>query len=87
MPDLTLGLFQGNDYTITPVEIENCYSDCILLISLWGENKIGSSLFGSYRIMATDDMIELAEEHKLPITLAVNETKSLLIDLQHYIET
>jgi len=32
----------------------------VLLISLWGENKLGNSLFGSYRIMASDDLLELA---------------------------
>lgn len=70
MPDLEGGMFQGNDYSIPAEEIGKCYPDCILLITLWGQNVLGSNLFGSYRIMASDDVIELVEEHKIPISLA-----------------
>ena len=44
-------------------------------------------MFGSYRIMASDDLVELLEEHKLPISIASGEAKQLMIDLQHFIES
>lgn len=87
LEDLSSGLFQSSDYTIPAEEVAKCYPDCILLVSLYGENKLGNNVFGNYRIMASDDLVELVEEHRLPVSLAVNETKQLLIDLQHYIES
>jgi hypothetical protein len=59
MPNLMEGFFQGSEYMVTASEVEKCYPDCILLISLWGENKGGQFSFGSYRIMASDDLLEL----------------------------
>jgi hypothetical protein len=54
----------------------------VLLISLWNANEKPDpnpnivapifNNFGSYSIMATDNIIELLEEHKLAISLSKN---------------
>jgi hypothetical protein len=37
--------------------------------------------------MATDNIIELLEEHKLTISLAVNETKYMLVSITPFLDT
>jgi hypothetical protein len=41
--------------------------------------------FGSYTIMATDNIIEVAEEQKITISLAKNETKYLLVSITPFL--
>lgn len=84
---MSSALFQSTEYIVSPKEVEACFPDCELLISLWGENKGGGFTFGNYRIMATDDILELVEDHKVTVTLAANESKYLLIDLKHVVES
>lgn len=63
---------QGIEYVVGVEEIKKCYPDCLLLVSLYGENKGGNYSFGMYSIMASDSVMELVEDHKVAVTLAKN---------------
>lgn len=83
------------EYTVHPDELTKCFPNCILLISLWNAHdqpntnpNVVTPLFnnfGSYSIMATDNIIELMEEHKLTISLAINETKYMLVSITPFL--
>lgn len=86
-----------SEYTIHPEELAKCFPNCIVLVSLWNSHEQPNTNpnvvtplfnnFGSYSIMATDNFIELLEEHKLTITLAANETKYLLVSITPFLES
>lgn len=47
--------------------------------------KDNSLLDAHFRIMASNNYIELPEKHKVDILLSKNESKELLVDLKYYL--
>ena len=49
-----------------------------------GKNE--SAIDSHFRIMASNNYIEIPEKHKVDILLNKNETKELLVDLKYFLE-
>lgn len=79
---------------IEPARLKECWPNCVVLLSIAPDFKSASkandsltSFFGQdFKIMASNNYIELPEKHKIDIPLVKDESKELLVDLKYHLD-
>lgn len=79
---------------IEPARLKDCWPNCVILLSIAPDFKaaqaanasLASYLEQDFKIMASNNYIELPERHKIDIPLVKGETKELLADLKYHLD-
>ena len=76
-------------------ELKKCWPDCVILLSLFPNQKDLESIekkptpfyniYHNFKIMASNNLVEIPEKTKLDLVLNRGEEKFLLVDLKYFL--